>query len=134
MAGERQPSHGGHHDPMTNSQSTNAGGLRFFAQSNVTMRVPTHFLGRDNALAEIEQALAHKNGRVAIVALYGLRGVGKTTLAAAYAAAIVLTTERFGGSGLRPHGGRASQPAPKGVVALGRRTVRRFEEAIQIVL
>ena len=49
------------------------------------MRVPRHFLGRDSALAEIEQALARKNGRVAITALHGLRGVGKTTLAAAYA-------------------------------------------------
>ena len=40
---------------------------------------------RDNALAEIEQALTRKNGRVAITTLHGLRGVGKTTLAAAYA-------------------------------------------------
>jgi class 3 adenylate cyclase/tetratricopeptide (TPR) repeat protein len=85
MAGEGQPSHGGHHDPTANSQSTNAGGSRVFAQSNVTMRVPTHFLGRNNALAEIEQTLAHKNSRVAIAALHGLRGVGKTTLATAYA-------------------------------------------------
>jgi class 3 adenylate cyclase/tetratricopeptide (TPR) repeat protein len=89
MAGERQPSHVGHDDSVASLQSAVAGGLTFagevFTQSNITMRVPTHFLGRDDALAEIEQALARRNGRVAITALHGLRGVGKTTLAAAYA-------------------------------------------------
>jgi class 3 adenylate cyclase len=84
----RQPLHVGHHGSLAN-QSPTVCGLTFagevFAQSNITMRVPAHFLGRDDALAEIEQALARKNGRVAITALHGLRGVGKTTLAAAYA-------------------------------------------------
>ena len=42
-------------------------------------------MGRDDALAAIETALARYEGRVAITALHGLRGVGKTTLAAAYA-------------------------------------------------
>ena len=42
-------------------------------------------MGRDLALSEIEQALERHHGRVAITALYGLRGVGKTVLAAAYA-------------------------------------------------
>jgi ABC-type molybdate transport system ATPase subunit len=37
-------------------------------------------------LADIEAALQHGLGRVAITALHGLRGVGKTVLAAAYAA------------------------------------------------
>ena len=55
------------------------------AHSNMTIRVPLHFLGRDDALAEIEQAVAREKGRLAIIALHGLRGVGKTTLAAAYA-------------------------------------------------
>src|SRR6266568_1022012 len=64
---------------------TEAAGLQRFAQSNITTRLPTHFLGRDEALAEIEQVLTRNNGRVAITALHGLRGVGKTTLAAAYA-------------------------------------------------
>jgi tetratricopeptide (TPR) repeat protein len=53
--------------------------------SNVQIRVPLHFLGRDDTLAEIEMALARDKGRVAIMALHGLRGVGKTTLAAVYA-------------------------------------------------
>ena len=64
---------------------TEATGLQQFAQSNITTRLPTHFLGRDEALAEIERVLTRNNGRVAITALHGLRGVGKTTLAAAYA-------------------------------------------------
>ena len=55
------------------------------AVSNIPIRVPTHFLGRDDALAAIETALQRYEGRVAITALHGLRGVGKTTLAAAYA-------------------------------------------------
>jgi tetratricopeptide (TPR) repeat protein len=53
--------------------------------SNIPIRVPEHFLGRDDALAAIETALNRYEGRVAITALHGLRGVGKTTLAAAFA-------------------------------------------------
>jgi tetratricopeptide (TPR) repeat protein len=53
--------------------------------SNIPIRVPEHFLGRDDALEAIEKALARYEGRVAITALHGMRGVGKTTLAAAYA-------------------------------------------------
>jgi tetratricopeptide (TPR) repeat protein len=55
------------------------------ALSNVPVRVPLHFLGRDDALEDIRAGLARAQGRVAITALHGLRGVGKTTLAAAYA-------------------------------------------------
>jgi tetratricopeptide (TPR) repeat protein len=58
---------------------------KVFAVSNIPIRVPEHFMGRDDALATIETKLRCNEGRVAITALHGLRGVGKTTLAAAYA-------------------------------------------------
>jgi tetratricopeptide (TPR) repeat protein len=57
----------------------------YYAVSNIPIAVPRHFLGRDKVLSDIRDALTRGNGRVAITALYGLRGVGKTTLAAAYA-------------------------------------------------
>jgi tetratricopeptide (TPR) repeat protein len=53
------------------------------ALSNIPISVPLHFLGRDDELAAIDAALEGEKGRVA--ALYGLRGVGKSTLAAAHA-------------------------------------------------
>jgi tetratricopeptide (TPR) repeat protein len=58
---------------------------RVFAVSNIPIRVPTHFMGRDDALEAIEAAFKRDEARVAIAALHGMRGVGKTTLAAAYA-------------------------------------------------
>jgi hypothetical protein len=54
------------------------------AQSNIPINLPQHFLGRDAEMAAIEDAFAGAE-RVAITALHGLRGVGKTTLAAVYA-------------------------------------------------
>jgi len=58
---------------------------KVFAVSNIPIRVPTHFMGREDALADIETKLARFEGRMAIVALHGLRGVGKTMVAVAYA-------------------------------------------------
>jgi tetratricopeptide (TPR) repeat protein len=60
--------------------------MRTGAISNIPITVPRHFLGRDDDLAAIDKALKSSgNGRAAITALHGLRGVGKTTLAAAFA-------------------------------------------------
>jgi len=56
-----------------------------YALTNIPVRVPEHFMGRDDALAAIDKGLKRYKGRIAIAALHGLRGVGKTTLAAAYA-------------------------------------------------
>ena len=55
------------------------------ALSNIPISVPLHFLGRDDELAAIETALKRNQGSVAITALHGLRGVGKSTLAGAFA-------------------------------------------------
>jgi hypothetical protein len=59
--------------------------VKVLPASNIPIRVPTLFMGRDEALLEIEASLKRDQGRVAITALHGLRGIGKTTLAAAYA-------------------------------------------------
>ncbi|MCF4130278.1 FxSxx-COOH system tetratricopeptide repeat protein [Methylobacterium sp. SyP6R] len=58
---------------------------RVAAVSNVPILVPRLFVGRETALDALEAALGGDQGRVAITAVHGLRGVGKTTLAAAYA-------------------------------------------------
>ena len=71
--------------PGDNSKSSETSPEKPIALSNIPFRVPRHFLGRDDALAAVEAALKGSEGRVAITALHGLRGVGKTTLAAAYA-------------------------------------------------
>jgi hypothetical protein len=55
------------------------------AESNITIPLPKTFIGRDEAMAETEAAMARFHGRVAITALHGMRGVGKTVLAVAYA-------------------------------------------------
>jgi tetratricopeptide (TPR) repeat protein len=51
------------------------------ALSNVPVRVPLHFLGRDETLAAITESLKCHS----VTVVHGLRGVGKTALAAAYA-------------------------------------------------
>jgi hypothetical protein len=58
---------------------------RHVTYSNVPIGIPRHFVGRDEALEAIAKALASSDGRAAATALHGVRGVGKTTLAAAYA-------------------------------------------------
>jgi tetratricopeptide (TPR) repeat protein len=51
------------------------------ALSNIPIRVPLHFLGRDEALVEIGESLKTH----AVTVVHGLRGAGKSTLAAAFA-------------------------------------------------
>jgi len=53
--------------------------------SNIPIQIPIHFMGRNDALIDIDTALKHAEGHMAVAALCGLRGVGKSTLAAAYA-------------------------------------------------
>ena len=55
------------------------------ALSNIPITVPRFFLGREEVLKDLRAALVENKDRVAITTLFGLRGVGKTTLAAAYA-------------------------------------------------
>jgi hypothetical protein len=55
------------------------------AVSNIPFRAPTHFIGRKDKLLAIGKALKRYDDRVVIVALHGMRGVGKTALAIAYA-------------------------------------------------
>ena len=54
--------------------------------SNIRVGVPRYFFGRDDDFAMIKAAFRAEPGRPAVAALHGLRGVGKTTLAAAFAA------------------------------------------------
>jgi tetratricopeptide (TPR) repeat protein len=51
------------------------------ALSNIPVRVPVYFVGRDGALSAIAESL----NRHTVTVVHGLRGVGKTVLAAAYA-------------------------------------------------
>jgi hypothetical protein len=70
---------------------------KVFAVSNIPIRVPTHFMGREHELAAIAAALKPPSapsstspggsGWGAVATLHGMRGVGKTTLAASYAEA-----------------------------------------------
>jgi tetratricopeptide (TPR) repeat protein len=71
--------------PKTATVALNAFPGNAYALSNIPLHVPLHFLGRDDALAAVEAALKLRQGRVAVTALHGLRGVGKSTLAAAFA-------------------------------------------------
>jgi len=56
-----------------------------FSVSNIPLHLPAHFMGRDDALSAIDAALKGTSSGLAVAVLHGLRGVGKTTLAAAYA-------------------------------------------------
>jgi tetratricopeptide (TPR) repeat protein len=53
--------------------------------TNIPVHVPQHFLGRKDDLAAIDKAFTRQKKRLPVTVLHGLRGVGKSTLAAAYA-------------------------------------------------
>ena len=72
-------------NPSTAAAAVEQHTVRASTISNIPINIPRHFLGRDDDLAAIDTALKTSNGRAAITALHGLRGVGKSTLAAAYA-------------------------------------------------
>jgi hypothetical protein len=54
----------GNHDDNRNSKA---------ALSNIPIRVPLHFMGRNDALSSIETAFSGQKGPVAITALHGFR-------------------------------------------------------------
>ena len=56
-----------------------------YTVSNIPLRLPPQFMGRDEALAAVDAAFERAADGFAVAALFGLRGVGKTTVAAAYA-------------------------------------------------
>jgi tetratricopeptide (TPR) repeat protein len=72
-------------EPLAGSTPTTKAPARTPTLSNIPINLPLHFLGRDEDLVAIDEALKRNQGRVAITALHGLRGVGKSTLAVAYA-------------------------------------------------
>jgi hypothetical protein len=74
-----------HLDPSALRATAGEAPARLPALSNIPIAVPLHFFGRDEDLAAVDEALQGNQGRVAITALHGLRGVGKSTLAVAYA-------------------------------------------------
>lgn len=55
------------------------------AVSNIAVRSPTYFMGRDQSLVQLQATLSQSAPSGTIAVLHGMRGVGKTTLAATFA-------------------------------------------------
>ena len=58
---------------------------REYGVSNVSMWIPEHFLGRDEEMAALRAALESGDALASVAVLHGVSGIGKTTLAMAYA-------------------------------------------------
>ncbi|HEY8136593.1 MAG TPA: tetratricopeptide repeat protein, partial [Methylocystis sp.] len=56
-----------------------------YGVSNISMRIPEHFLGHDEEMAALKAVLESDEALVPVAILHGASGVGKTTLAMAYA-------------------------------------------------
>ena len=70
---------------------------QLFAVSNIPIRVPEHFLGRDDALAKIDEALKRGEGRVAITRCTDCEGSARQPSQQPTPSAIVPSTARRGG-------------------------------------
>ena len=57
----------------------------FEAISNIPIQLPLQFIGREDALTDIDDTLNNYAGKIATVALTGIPGLGKSAVAAAYA-------------------------------------------------
>jgi tetratricopeptide (TPR) repeat protein len=56
-----------------------------YGVSNISMRIPEHFLGHDEEMAALKAVLESDEALVPVAILHGASGVGKTTLAMAFA-------------------------------------------------
>ena len=65
-------------------ETSNAAPAALRVISNIPINIPFHFVGRDMTLLRSKRP-ERNDGRPAISVLHGMRGVGKTTLAATYA-------------------------------------------------
>jgi tetratricopeptide (TPR) repeat protein len=72
--------------PASPEQSADTASAQLLPAYRIPIRVPPHFIGRAVELQQIKDAFdGYDNDQTVVLVLHGLRGIGKTTLAAAYA-------------------------------------------------